>query len=96
MASWTAVLALTGFQYSAVTGTLEFAAAKKPLTWFWSTGAAWGNCRQQPRRGTIQVTLQVEHGTIRLRRLKLAGAGETTFKEITLRTGQSRVCSVPV
>ena len=95
MASWTAVLALTGFQYSAVTRTIEFAAAKKPVTWFWSTGTAWGTIQQRLQRGATQVTLQVEHGTLRLRRLKLAGAGETTFKEITLRAGQSRIFSVP-
>ena len=95
MASWTAILALTGFQYSAITGIIEFAAAKHPVTWFWSTGTAWGTCRQQPRRGAARVTVQVEHGALRLCRLKLAGAGETAFKEITLRTGQSRIVSVP-
>ncbi|MCG3150423.1 MAG: hypothetical protein PCFJNLEI_03909 [Verrucomicrobiae bacterium] len=88
MASWTAVLALTGFQYSAVTGTMEFAASKRPVTWFWSTGAAWGTCRQVPHHGNIQVMLRVEHGTVRLRRLRLAGRGESAIKERVLRAGQ--------
>ena len=95
MASWTAVLALTGFQYSAVTGTIEFAAAKKPVTWFWSTGDAWGICQQQVQRGVSNVTLKVEHGALRLNRLKLAGTGEVAIKETTLRAGQSRTFAVP-
>jgi len=94
MASWTAVLALTGFQYSAVTGTIEFAAATKPVTWFWSTGNAWGTCRQQPRRGKIQVTFRVEQGTLRLRSVKLAGAGAAAIKDTILRAGQNRVVVV--
>src|SRR4029079_17884835 len=48
MASWGAVLALTGFQYVAATGRLTFAAAEGPASWFWSNGAAWGACAQQP------------------------------------------------
>jgi hypothetical protein len=75
MASWTAVLALTGFQYSAVTGVMEFAGAKKPVTWFWSTGDAWGTCRQTPRGGRTEVVLRVEGGTLRLTELRLAGLG---------------------
>jgi len=46
MASWAALLALTGFHYSAVTGTMRFAASDTPVTWFWSTGYAWGTLRQ--------------------------------------------------
>jgi uncharacterized protein (DUF608 family) len=42
MASWGAVLALTGFRYSAV--TREFAVAARPGRHFWSSGYAWGSC----------------------------------------------------
>lgn len=48
MASWAAVLALTGFQYSAVSGVMRFALNAGQT--FWSTGYAWGTCRQTPQR----------------------------------------------
>lgn len=43
MASWAAVLAESGFQYTGVERTMTFAA--KEGEWFWSNGAAWGTCR---------------------------------------------------
>jgi len=75
MASWSAVLALTGFCYSGVTQTMAFAAATKPTTWFWSTGSAWGTVRQKPTRKGIEVRLSVLHGTLQFRTLTLTGLG---------------------
>jgi uncharacterized protein (DUF608 family) len=75
MASWTAVLALTGFQYDGVTGTIEFAAAKKPTAWFWSSGGAWGTVKQTPGRRALRVELRVLHGALSLRHLVLKGWG---------------------
>jgi uncharacterized protein (DUF608 family) len=80
MASWAALLAVTGFHYSAVTGTIEFAPARKPVTWFWSNGYAWGTCRQVPARGKIRVELWVLHGRLRAQRLVLTGFGEAAIK----------------
>ncbi|HPD13456.1 MAG TPA: GH116 family glycosyl-hydrolase [Planctomycetota bacterium] len=73
MAAWSAVPALTGFHYSAVTGTLTFAPAREPTTWFWSTGAAWGTVRQKPARRGIEVQLSVLHGKLEVRKLALRG-----------------------
>jgi non-lysosomal glucosylceramidase len=42
MASWAAVLALTGFHYSAVDQRMTFAA--RPGRFFWSTGYGYGTC----------------------------------------------------
>lgn len=53
MASWAAVLALTGFQYSGVEQAIRFAARPGPATAFWSTGWAWGVCRQSPKAISI-------------------------------------------
>jgi uncharacterized protein (DUF608 family) len=75
MASWAAVLALTGFRYSGVTKTMTFAAATKPATWFWSTGSAWGTCRQRPGKKGTRVELTVQHGLLEVQRLTLAGRG---------------------
>ena len=40
MAAWSAIIALTGFQYSAVEDRMSFDAPDG--TYFWSTGHAWG------------------------------------------------------
>jgi uncharacterized protein (DUF608 family) len=83
MASWAAVLALTGFQYSAVTATMSFAQApgKKPTTWFWSTGDAWGTLTQKPSKNGIETVLHVLHGSITLRTLKIANTTATLGKD---------------
>ena len=75
MASWAAVPALTGFQYSGVTKSLTFAAAEKPTRWFWSTGYAWGTVHQRPRKKGIAVELSVLHGRLAVKRLELVGVG---------------------
>jgi len=77
MASWAAVLALTGFRYSAVAGRMEFAA--RPGQWFWSTGYAWGTCRLRRRGGAFDVALRVLGGEVALGRFVLAGHGERVW-----------------
>jgi hypothetical protein len=42
MASWAAVLALTGFQYHAGTGVMAIRLGDGAAPTFWSTGNAWG------------------------------------------------------
>ena len=79
MASWAAVLALTGFGYSGVTQTITFAAADTPTQWFWSNGAAWGTVAQAPDDDGTQVTLCVLHGNLALRQLSLTGLGSVAL-----------------
>jgi hypothetical protein len=88
MASWAAVLAWTGFRYSAVEGFLQFAAADRPVMWFWSNGSAWGSFRQEPEADGATVTLTVLHGSLAVRRLALAGVG-AAVGEARLGAGQS-------
>jgi hypothetical protein len=76
MASWGALLALTGFHYSAVTSTLRFAASPTPVTWFWSNGDTWGTVTQTPdsATGTVNVALSVRgSASLSLRRLEITG-----------------------
>ena len=75
LASWAHVLALTGFEYSGVTGTIKFAAATESTTWFWSNGNAWGTVVQTPGEGKIAVKLQVCGGVLPLQRLELREFG---------------------
>jgi len=77
MASWAAVLALTGFHYSAVTKELTLAPQAQATTGFWSTGWAWGTFRQEPvgtgRAG--QVEIAVLYGSLRIASITLTGVG---------------------
>src|SRR5205085_9055861 len=59
MASWAAIIALTGFHYDAIEQTMHFAAAKQNAKWFWSTGDAWGVVTQQPQPDLITAQLMV-------------------------------------
>ncbi len=68
MASWAAVLALTGFSYSAVTGKIQFGNPEgSNVKWFFSTGEAWGTVRiTHLKKGDILAELKVIHGKLRL------------------------------
>jgi len=48
MSSWALLLALSGFQYDMVQGTMSFqpAICQSNFSTFWSTGKAWGIYRQ--------------------------------------------------
>lgn len=76
MASWAAVPAMTGFHYSAVTGTIRFAATDKPSVFFWSTGDAWGTFAQRRIGRGADVQLKVLSGSLKLRAIHLSRAGE--------------------
>ncbi|HEY3378317.1 MAG TPA: GH116 family glycosyl-hydrolase [Armatimonadota bacterium] len=64
MASWGAVLALTGFRYSAVDGVMRFTAQAGQA--FWSTGYAWGTCTQTATADGMRVELTVLYGALSL------------------------------
>jgi hypothetical protein len=74
MASWAAVPALTGFRWSAVTGTLEL--APRAGRHFWSNGSAWGTVvLEKDGDGAFALRLSVTEGEIGLVELRLAGFG---------------------
>ena len=111
MASWGAVLALSGFQYSGADKSMEFAAREG--TYFWSNGAAWGTCRifrTEPDAagvvaGAARKTggnpglageIKVLHGRLELNVFRLRGAGEGKFKTPKiLNAGESLRVKVP-
>ncbi len=77
MASWGAVLALTGFHYSAVTGTMRFAA--QPGQVFWSTGHAWGTCALTVADAGMHFELTVLYGALPLSRIELDNGWKMAF-----------------
>jgi uncharacterized protein (DUF608 family) len=82
MASWALIPALTGFHYSAVEKTMEF--APKEGTFFWSDGYAWGTVIIKKAGNGYLVDLKPEYGTIILKELILTGVGVKKVKDIVL------------
>jgi len=77
MASWTAVMALSGFQYSGIDGAMRFAG--RPGKHFWSNGQAWGTCAVSRAGKAMKVSIRVLHGCLKLGSLELAGYGERSW-----------------
>jgi len=83
MASWSAILALSGFHYSAVSGVLTFESV--PGNDFWSTGNAWGTVKVDAGN---EVTLEVLGGEITLSQLIVRGIKTSKLpKSVTMKEG---------
>jgi uncharacterized protein (DUF608 family) len=81
MASWAAVLALTGFRWSAVTGTMQL--APRPGRHFWSNGSAWGTVvLEKDGERALRARLSVTEGELSLAELRL---GATTVHRLPAR-----------
>ncbi len=96
MASWAAVLALTGFHYDGVDQAMRFHRAAQPCRWFWSTGEAWGTCVQQSAEAGTEITLTVLFGTLRLKHLSLSDGGAAEFPERTFAAGDTVSVTIPM
>ena len=93
MASWAAVLALTGFRYSAV--TRELFLAGKPGRLFWSTGYAWGTglIAGTARQGWT-LTLGVIEGRVALGSIAIDSSRAAITPERTMSAGESLTIEV--
>ena len=89
MASWAAVLAMTGFNYSGVTKTMTF--APREGQFFWSNGYAYGSCSLKRTAKGMNVDLAVLQGQLDLSRFLLRGLGEMKFGETLLIRAGERV-----
>ncbi len=94
MASWAAVLALTGFQYDAGSAGLTLAA--RPGRHFWSTGGGYGSCTIAIQGGEAKARISVSEGAIAISALALAGFGRAVIAPRRgLRAGESIEIKVP-
>ena len=75
MASWSTILAISRFNYSAVTG--KFAITSVPGNYFWSDGYAWGNAEVS----NGQVILTVHSGKLKLTSVELKNSGTMHLKQ---------------
>jgi non-lysosomal glucosylceramidase len=73
MASWASVIALSGFQYSAIDKSMTFTST--PGTYFWSNGSAWGTCKVSENKAELHVL----SGEVELGRFTLKDAGMKQF-----------------
>ncbi len=80
MASWSSVLALSGFHYSGVDKSIRF--TERPGRYFWSNGSAWGECEIEEIDGNLSVDFSVLHGEIELMRFQLANGEENAFDSL--------------
>ena len=85
MASWSAIIALSGFQYSGVNKTMTFTSS--PGRYFWSNGYAYGTCEVS----TSSVKLEVLKGNLSLEALTLSGRANPVGSKIVLGEGENSV-----
>jgi len=79
MASWGAVLAVTGFDWSAADRRMSFRAVTEQVRWWWSNGSAWGTVHLRPTDGRVtRVALHVARGSMDLASFSLASRRGTT------------------
>ena len=95
MVTWAAILALSGFQYSAVDQTIRFAAPREDCRHFWSTGYAWGSCALNPNGASCDVEFTVMGGRVAFAELTLSGLGAVRFDQPrALEKGDTLRCTV--
>ncbi len=87
MASWSAILAMTGFHYSAVDRSMSF----KPIggKYFWSNGYQYGTVEIKDQGKHKTVILNILGGELTLNSFVLNGFGQADFADgKTIKTGQ--------
>ncbi len=83
MASWSTLVAYTGFQHDGVEQRMTFRATDKPATWFWSNGDAWGTMQQTPAADGADVVIRTLGGTVKLASVAMTGIGVAKLDKVT-------------
>jgi non-lysosomal glucosylceramidase len=86
MASWSLLLALSGFQYSAPASQIAFAPAVNAgrFRCFFSAGSGWGSFAQQSGDGAFVASLELRAGSLRLERIALRPSVPPTQASVAL------------
>ena len=73
MASYSVLLALSGFRYSAVEKCRNLPARISPESFqcFFAAGSAWGLYSQRQQKGTLTAKIESRHGELKLQRVVL-------------------------
>lgn len=84
MASWSAIIALSDFQYSGVDKSLKI--TDRPGKYFWSNGYAWGTIQVTNNN----VTIEVLNGSLQLKSFIVGNKKEIKLKHFDLKEGNRR------
>ena len=86
MASWAAIPALSGFNYSAVLGSLQLAPRWKPEAFrcIWVVPSGWGMVEQSIANGEQVVRWEVLAGELRVRTMRYELAPGATVRAVTV------------
>jgi hypothetical protein len=89
MSSWAALLALSGFHYSAVERrlTLTPRVHRANFRSFWSAPSGWGSFTQTASPPQQKVRVETVEGTLAVARLVLEAAGKMGAKTVSARWG---------
>ncbi len=90
MASWSAVLALSGFHYYGPEKSMSF--TSKNGSYFWSNGYAWGTCKILGDR----VNLEILNGQLELNSFKLDNSKSVSFNNTLIQSGQNNILKFEV
>jgi len=93
MAAWAGVLALTGFHYSGVELSMQF--AKKAGHHFWSNGSAWGTVEIQEGEDGWQAKLNLLWGELSLRHFGLGDRRLNLARTTPMRRNDSYIFQLP-
>ena len=77
MASWSAIVALSGFSYDGATSAVVAAplVSHGEFQSFWSTGTGWGTFSLRSRAAGVALTLEVLAGTLACRSCEFPAPG---------------------
>jgi hypothetical protein len=93
MASWSAVLALTGFHYSGVTKEITF--GNITGNFFWSNGYSYGTAEISQKNGEKQVKLNVLNGKLDVATVNIEGLGKSSSNTVkTIQSGENQMFSI--
>lgn len=88
MMAWAGVLAITGFNYSAIDQSMSI--TSKNGTYFWSNGYQYGEVQVTGEDAVKNVEITLLSGSLNLRSFSLKSFGETNFKNVkTFEEGES-------
>ncbi|MEM4212867.1 MAG: hypothetical protein QXO63_00960, partial [Thermoplasmatales archaeon] len=73
MSSWSLLLALSGFEYSAPEKAIGFSpkVSKDGFRCFFSTGGCWGSYSRELKEGLQRNVIEVRYGRLELQKVKL-------------------------
>jgi hypothetical protein len=93
MASWAALVALSGFRYSAVERELTVAprTRRQNFRCFWSVPSGWGSFSQSNGGQNQRVRIEVVEGAMPLARLALSSAGKAALRKASARLGSETI-----